>query len=465
MDTVFYPYVVIGAGAAGLVMSIGLAKRGKQVALIEKSHFGGDCTHFGCVPSKALIEVAKNVYAAKHLSKFHINSELNIQPQLCMNYVREKIAHFAEEESPETLFGLGVNVIKGSAQFINPHTLEVTDGEVKKYIQAKKIYICTGSKPKIPKIEGLEKVPYLTNETIFYEKEIPSSLIILGGGPIGCELAQAFGRLGTRIILLTNSKSILEHEDPQSIELIKQQFKKENIHFHCQVELISAHYEKQECVITYKKNHNVEVARAQHLLIATGRVPQTESLALEKVNILLHENGIITDSYGRTNQKNIYALGDCSGPPYYTHLAEHHARMALANTVNPFFSFTIKPKHVPHVIFIDPEIASIGLSEYQAYAQYGKKAIHTYYIDLAKVDRACIAGESGFIKIVTKNYSSKILGATIVAKRAGEMIMEIAVCMENNIPLRKLSSIIHPYPTYTRGIRKAADGWLTKIFS
>lgn len=437
-----YPLVVIGAGAAGLVVAIGYAKAGKKVLLIENGNYGGDCTNFGCIPSKTLIGLAQN--ERKDLS-----------------FVRQIVSEVRSHEEPEALSKLGVETLTARASFLSPHLIEAVEKSGKTHqIYAKKIVVATGSSPQIPSIPGLKGTPYLTNETIFDLVELPKSLIVLGGGPIGSELAQAFQRLGTSVHLIHRHSEILAREPKEASDILTEQFKNEGMTLHLNVRL-----EKVEHSSTgFKAFLDGKVIEAQALLVSTGRTPHLSELQLQNARIDFTEKGIPVDAYGRTSQKHIYAVGDVAGAPFFTHLAENRARAVLTTLLlSPIFKKKIGKQAIPRVTFTDPEVASIGLSEEEALLQYGKKKIAIYLVPMSEVDRAITQGRTeGFVKIITKRLSSHILGACIVCPRAGEMLCEISLAMFASIPLRKLAGLIHPYPTYSLSIRKAADKWLSQ---
>lgn len=443
-----YEITVIGAGAAGLVVAIGTAKAGKKTLLIERRAYGGDCTNYGCIPSKSLIASAKAVHTVKFASDLGIQIDTSsIETKKAFERVRTIISEIRSHEEPPVLKDLGVHTLNGTAAFKDPHTLLVDGKEVK----SKQIVIATGSYPYTPPIAGLEHIPYFTNETIFNLKEAPKSIIFLGTGPISCELAQAFSRLGSDVTLI--GRELLPREEKESRQVVKDAFEKEGIKL-----VLGYHPEK----ISYDKKIMVESVQADALFIGAGRRPHLKELQLDHAEINWSEKGVDVDQYGRTSQKHIWAVGDAIGPPFFTHFAENQARTVLKNLLLPF-NLKKSNQALPRVTYTDPEIASIGLLSHQAIEKYGKKRTVIYTIPLATVDRNITSGRTeGFVKVVTKKWSSRILGATIVSPRAGEMLMEISTAMFTNTPLRKLSNLIHPYPIESLAVRKAADLWLTQ---
>lgn len=455
-----YPFVVIGAGASGLVTCLGLVKSGKKVLLIEQGHFGGDCTNFGCIPSKALISSGKIAHHINKAKDFGVEVQKPLFTcEKALERTRKIIEKVQKTENKEALEKQGVDVIVGKASFISPHLLSVETETGQIEVEAKKIIITTGSSPRKPSFEGIESVDYLTNETVFDLEKVPKSLIVIGGGPIGSELAQSFLRLGTKVSLVHSHKRLLTRESNRTAELLKSTFEEEKMNLFLNYKTTKIEKSSTGVVLTIVENETQETKtiEAEKILIAAGRSPNIFSLNLEKASIDFTDKGITTDAYKRTSQKHIYAIGDCSGPPFFTHLAEHHARGLLQSLI--LFRKKIDNQPVPRVTYTDPEIATIGITE----EEMDKNKMELYVLPFSKIDRAiCEGREEGFISIITKKWSSKILGATIMGPNAGELLMEISLAMYFNIPLRKLSKVIHPYPIFSRGIRKASDLYLTQ---
>jgi len=451
-----YPIIVIGAGAGGLVIAIGGTKAGKKILLIENGNYGGDCTNFGCIPSKSLIASAHTAQAIKNSEEMGITSPSKlIQAQASLTRVRKIVEDIRAHEDPEALKKLGLETITGFAKFVNPHVVEVNGEE----IHGDQIVIATGSSPFIPSIKGLEQTPFLTNETIFELKEIPKSLVVMGGGPIGCELAQAFLRLGSKVSLIHRYPEILNKEEPKASEVITNQFKAEGMSLYLGMPVKEVFYQNNQFQIIFE---NGQIIETDALLVSVGRRPNVSLLNLEAASVNYTDKGIAIDDYGRTNQKHIWAVGDVTGQPFFTHWAENQARSILTSLLlpYPFKKKLDKKQAIPRVTFTDPEVASIGLDEKEASREYNTA---NYTVPFSQIDRALTTGRTeGFVKIVTKKWSSKILGCTIVGERAGEMLGEVSLAMFAGIPLRKLAALIHPYPTYNLAIRKAADLWLTQ---
>ncbi|NGX58425.1 MAG: Dihydrolipoyl dehydrogenase [Chlamydiae bacterium] len=464
-----YPIIVIGAGSGGLVVAIGSAKAGKKVLLIEKGNYGGDCTNFGCIPSKSTIASAEAAHTLRNSKKLGVEAQVdqfNTQPAL--QRTRDIIQKVRSEEEPEVLAKYGIDTLTGMASFVDSHTLDIeTEGGTTIQVTGDTIVLATGSYPVKPKIEGIDSVRYYTNETIFGLSEVPKRLTVLGGGPIGCELAQAYHRLGAEVSLIQHAPHLLMREEPESQEVIEEVFRNEGINFFVQHEPMRISEKDGELSITYcdKKTSEEKTCTATHLLVAAGRLPTIEKLNLEAAGVKTHGRGIEVDGYGRTSQNHIWAIGDCTGRAPFTHMAENAGRRVLYNLLVPRFLWQKEkdPWNIPRVTFTDPEVATVGLTEAQALEKYSPKKLAIYQFPFSKLDRAITTGRTeGFVKIITKKWSSQILGATIVGPRAGEMLLEISTAMYGKIPLRKLANIIHPYPTYSLAIRKAADMWFSQ---
>jgi pyruvate/2-oxoglutarate dehydrogenase complex dihydrolipoamide dehydrogenase (E3) component len=462
-----YQIIVIGAGSGGLVVAIGAAKSGKTVLLIERGTYGGDCTNFGCIPSKSLIASAEVAHAISQANAFGLEGVSSFsETKQVFQRVRNIVHSIRSQEEPPALKEKGVNTLTGTAHFIDAHHLQIieTTGVIHE-VYGEKIVIATGSSPLIPDIEGLGSTPYLTNETIFDLQVVPKRFCILGGGPIGCEMAQAFSRLGSKVTQIHRYSHLLNKEEPAAQELIGKNFLKEGIELFLAYETKSMLYSNNEFKLTVLSQKESKEIFSDALLIAVGRKPNIELLHLETAGIRFSKEGIEVDKFGRTSQKHIWAIGDVvKGGPRFTHAAENQARKVLISFLLPI-KMKRETQAMPRVTFTDPEVASFGLLEKEAEELYGKNKISVYHVPFAENDRAITAGKTdGFVKVVTKKMSSQILGATIVGVRAGEMIPELFLAAKEKIPLRKLASLIHPYPIYNLAIRKAADFWLTQTF-
>ncbi len=458
-----YHTIVIGAGAAGIVVAKGLAKAGKKVLLVEKGSYGGDCANFGCIPSKALLASANVAHEVWRSSIFGIDMEMyNFRSSRVLDRVRQVVEEVRSKYTPPVLKDLGIETVTGNSSFKDPYTIQI-DGRA---ITAQNIVIATGTHPHIPLIAGLSDVPYHTSQTLFSMKEIPSSIAIVGGGQIGCELAQGFKRLGSSVVLIEKGDVLLKNEEPEAYKAIQSVLIKEGVEIYLAHELSSVHRDGDKNVLTVKNRAGDRTYefRVQELMIACGREPNLKELNLEEAGITYSEKGIDHDAYGRCSRSHIWVVGDVSGDSLFTHSAANNARRVLMNILLPalFMRKMDSKQAIPRTISCDPEVASIGLTEKEAIEQYGNKKIIAYYVPLSEADRAiCEARSDGFVKIVAKRLSGKILGATIVSPIGADMVLEISCAMRDGANLRKISDLIHPYPTYSQIIQKAADMWLS----
>jgi pyruvate/2-oxoglutarate dehydrogenase complex dihydrolipoamide dehydrogenase (E3) component len=455
-----YDLVVIGAGTAGLVVAAGAAGLGLglKVALIERHLMGGDCLNFGCVPSKTIIR------SSRIIGEIWRGQELGIQANGVeidfgavmerMRRIRSQISH---ADSAARFKSLGVDVFLGDGKFASKDTVTVG----KQVLKFKKAVIATGARAATPQIPGLAEAGYLTNETVFSLVERPQRLAIIGGGPVGCELAQTFRRLGCEVILLHRSSHILNKEDPEAAAILEQMFIKQDIKLilDCQVQQVTA--TEAGKTITYSSNGRSDSIAVDEILLGAGRTPNIESLNLAQVEVAFDAKGVQVNDYLQTTNPSIYAAGDVCMKWQFTHAADAAARIVIKNTLfSPFGLGKSKLSSLvmPWVTYTDPEIAHVGLSEDDAQTQGIQ--FDTIKILMSSVDRAITDGETdGFVKIIHRRGSDEILGATIVASHAGDIISEVTTAMVNKIGLSKLSSVIHPYPTQADAIKKAADAY------
>jgi len=456
-----YNLVVIGAGTAGLVTAAGAGLLGAKVALVEKFLMGGDCTNVGCVPSKTMIRSARVVADIKYAEKFGIGTsrEINIDFPSVMERLRQIRSEISPNDSAKRFQQeFGVDVFFGEARFSSSDTVEVA-GETLRF---KKAAIATGTSPaKIP-IEGLEEVGYITNKTVFSLTQRPQRLAIIGGGYIGCELAQTFQRLGSEVFLLQRSSRILNREDPAAAEIMQKVFVREGIQLLLESKINRVERQEVETVIYYEVNGQEQVLRVDEILVATGRTPNVEGLNLEVVGVKYNQKqGVIVDDYLQTTNHRIYAVGDVCMQWQFTHAADAAARIVIQNALFSIFGLGRKKLSsltMPWCTYTDPEVAHVGM--YPKEAREKGVEIDTFCVPLNSVDRAIIDGETeGFAKIHVKKGTDKILGATIVARHAGEMISELTLAMTNNLGLKAIAKTIHPYPTQAEVIRKAADAY------
>ena len=447
-----YNVVVVGAGTAGLVTAAGSVALGARVALIERHKMGGDCLNFGCVPSKALISSARLLHRMRHAQPWGINaSEPVFDFNAVFTQMRRARAELAPFDSQERFESLGVDVFRGEAAFLSPTELMVGDQR----LRTRHVIIATGSRAAIPPAIGTGRVPYFTNETIFDElKEKPESLLIVGGGPIGCELGQMFGRLGVKVTIVQRGSRLLKKEDSSVSEFVQAALEAEGVRILKRFEVEEAN--ETEGGVTLRGGDQRISASA--LLVASGRRPNVENLNLRRANVSFTERGVTVDKYLETSQPGIYAIGDVVGQLQFTHVADYHARIAIRNTLVPFSFLRQKVDYsvVPWCTYLDPEVATVGLTESQA-----KERGTDYELieqEMKAVDRAVVERtDTGFARVLVKRGSDKILGATIVGEHAGELIQEFVLAMKHGIGLKQIASTIYAYPTFASLVLKSAE--------
>ena len=438
-----YDIAIIGAGAAGLTAAFTSAGFSKKVVLIDKNLPGGECTWSGCIPSKALINIAKEVHHAK---KYTPNLEINTATVL--KDIQDVIQKVYAGESPEVLEEAGIDYIKGYAKFVSELAVEV-DGE---RIEAKKIILSTGSSPLVPPIEGLNKVSYLTNESVFDLETFPKSMTILGGGAIGVEMSQALNRVGVKVTLVEKFERILPKDEEELVLMIQQRLVDEGVIIHTSATAVKAAQNGEQIDLVIEKDGKESTVTSECLLVALGRKANVEGYDLEKAGVEYDSKSIQVDEHMETTAKGIYAIGDVVGPYQLSHMANYQGIMATQNAILPI-NKKIDYDQVTWCTYTDPELGRSGLSEEEAREQYGED-IRVYEHDYADIDRANTKKDNmGKVKIILdkKGY---ILGASILGDRAGEIISQIQTIKSLHINLGKLSGVIHPYPTYSEVLVK-----------
>jgi len=429
--------VVIGSGAGGLTAAYTAKGFGKSVIIIDKNKPGGECTWSGCIPSKALINQANDIFTAKKYAEFTVDTKD------VMTKVRNVIEGVYEDESIELLRKDGFDFIEGRAEFIDSKTIKVGAETV----SAKKIIICTGSSPMVPPISGLDKVDFLTNESIFELESLPESMIVLGGGAIGIELSQAMTRLGVKIDVVEMADEILPREDRELTTLLRDNLEKEGLSIHTSSKAVSVKQENGKVELEIEVNGGLQVVKADQILLALGRVPNTGGLNLEAAEIKFDRKGIKINEYLETSVKNIYAIGDVAGPYLFSHMANAQGIQAIQNAVLPV-NRKMKYDHVAWCTFTSPELATAGLTEADARKKYGD-SIRVYRHDYDHLDRAKTKANSiGCVKLIC-DKKGKVLGCSILGERAGELISEVQVVKTTGMNYAKLGGVIHPYPTYS----------------
>jgi pyruvate/2-oxoglutarate dehydrogenase complex dihydrolipoamide dehydrogenase (E3) component len=450
-----YNLVVVGAGTAGLITAIGAAGLGAKVALVERNLMGGDCLNMGCVPSKSLISSARMAHRMRNAGIFGLpDTSIGADAfPAVMDRLRRIRSDISIHDSVSRYTDAGVDVFLGSARFEGPDHISV-DG---KKLQFRKAVIATGARAVHPSIEGLDEAGFLTNETIFNLTSLPRRLLVIGGGPLGCELAQAFRRLGSEVFIVQSSR-FLPKEDPDASALLARVMKREGIQLRTNAKPVRVVKQPGHKSVLIRSADGEEIIDADEILIGAGRQPNVEGLNLEKAGVAYDSKaGVIVDDFLRTSNPHIYAAGDICMAYKFTHTAEASARIVIQNSL-----FLGRKKlsalTIPWCTYTDPEIAHVGLYEHEARDRGIDTSIFQVHMNM--LDRAVTdSADEGFVKIMVKKGSDRILGATIVSSHAGDMISEVSVAMSAGIGLGKLSGIIHPYPTQAEAIKRAADAY------
>jgi len=454
-----YDLVVIGGGAAGLVAATGSASLGAKTALIEKNKLGGDCTWYGCVPSKALLKSSQALSTVKRIGEFGIAVSGNPQYDArgVMSHVRNIVKDISTHHPPEVFEKRGIKVLFGNPSFIDSNNIKLNDSN----ISAKRFIICPGSHPLVPPIDGLKDIDYLTNETIFDLEVLPKSIAVLGGGPIGIEMSQALSRLGVRVSIIEMLDRLLFREDEETAKVLSDVLTKGGVEVYTGQKAVKFSKEGESVAITLEdKNGKSSVVKAEKTLIAIGRAANVQGLDLEKAGVKYSNKGIEADKTLRTSTKNIYAAGDVIGPYQFSHMAEYQAIIAVGNAL---FPFKIKADYntVPWCTFTEPEVAHLGLTESEARAHY--KNIKVYRSRYSENDRAVTDLETeGFAKVIC-DKKGRIIGAHIAGPRAGELLHEYVLAKSAKLNIGKLSSAIHIYPTLSQVVKRTGDQYLSGI--
>lgn len=447
---------VIGGGSGGLSVASGAAQLGKNTVLVEGGKMGGDCLNYGCVPSKALIAAGSAAHTVRSSEKFGVTPmEPDVNYNQVHDHVHDVIAGIAPHDSVERFEEIGVKVIQEYGQFENPNTLRAGDT----LIQAKRFIISTGSSPSVPPIPGLSDVPYITNETIFDLKKIPDHLIIIGGGPIGLEMAQAHRRLGAKVTVI--ALAFMENDDPELVEVLLETLRGEGIDLKDKVNIQNIIHEDNQMKVILED----ETVAGSHLLVATGRKPNIDKLDLEKAGIEYSRAGIKVGADLRTNNKAVYAIGDVVGGAGFTHKAGYDAGIIIRRIVFGMFWAKADYKALPHATYTSPELASVGLSEKQAKDKHGENITIVKWPyqenDRARATRAT----KGMVKVIT-DKKGKILGASIVGKSADELLAIWTLAINEGLKIGSMANMISPYPTLGEINKRAASSYYTaSLFS
>lgn len=443
-----YDITVIGGGSGGLTAARLGQSLGARVALVDKERLGGDCLHYGCVPSKSLIHVAKVVQQARQAAQLGLGAaDLTVDMGKVTTYVQGVIERASAAEHTYTE---GVDVRLGMCRFVSRHDYAV-DGVS---FSSKSFVIATGSRPVVPNIEGLAETGFLTNEQAFDLLHLPSSLIVIGGGPIGVELAQAFARLGSKVTVVQGPDRLLPKEDPDVSEAVTEALKRDGVEIMAGARVKRVWREGDEKRAEAERNGERITVRASQILIALGRAPNVTGLNLEAAGVAYTDKGITTDDYLQTTASNISAIGDVIGGYLFSHVAAYHAGVAVRNIVVPIGKKKANYDVLPWVTFTDPEAARIGLTEEEAMQRQPVRVIRFPW---REIDRAQAEAETeGFIKLLLSAKGDAILGAHIVGAHGGELLAEIALAMKYNLGLDAIFTTTHAYPTYTTGLQQAA---------
>ncbi len=449
-----YNLVVIGGGTAGLVSAAGAAILGARVALIERHMMGGDCLNTGCVPSKALLRSARAAADARGADGFGVplDGEVGADFPKVMERLRRVRATISEHDSFQRFAELGIDLFSGSARFAGPDVVDV-DGVPLRFRRA---VIASGARPIVPPVEGLDAAGYLTNENVFNLTKLPSRLMVVGGGPLGVELAQAFARLGSQVTLVEMLSQFLPREDPDAASILADALKRDGVDLRLGTRLTAVRSDPGGKRAVLEIDGNTEERVVDEILIGVGRAPNVEHLNLEGAGVAYDRGGITVSDTLRTTNRRVYAAGDVCLQHKFTHTADAAARIVIQNALFPGPKKKYSALTIPWCTYSDPEVAHVGL--YAADAVERGIEIDTFTMTFDDLDRAIADGEEeGFVRAHVKRGSDRLLGATVVGRHAGEMINELSLAMVAGIGLGRISDVIHPYPTQAEAIRKVAD--------
>ncbi|MFC1708932.1 dihydrolipoyl dehydrogenase family protein [Candidatus Omnitrophota bacterium] len=456
-----YDITVIGGGAAGLVAATAAAALGAKTALIENNKLGGDCTWYGCVPSKALLKSASVLSLTRRLKEFGIlaSGDVKYDTSEIMSHVQDVVKKISEHHPAEVFQKRGIEVLFGSPRFIDNRTIEFKGAR----ITSKRFIVCPGSLPMIPSIVGIKSVEYITNQSIFKLEELPRSLIVLGGGPIGVEISQAFSRLGVEVSIIEMMDRVLFREDKEAAQVLTDRLIKDGVSIYTGKKAVRLSREGDLAHVTVEdKNGQQSMLKAEQLLVAVGRVPNIIDLRLEKAKIKYNDKRIVVDKTLRTSASNIYACGDVVGHYQFSHMAEYQAIIAVSNALFPF-KRKVDYSCVPWCTFTDPEVAHLGPTEEEAKLRY--RDIKIYRSNYRENDRAVTDVEAeGFAKIICDSKGN-ILGAHIVGANAGELIHEYILAKTKKLKIGDLSSTIHIYPTLAQIAKRTGDQYYLQMLS
>ena len=450
-----YDLIAIGGGTAGLVTAGGAALLGLRSALVEREALGGDCLWTGCVPSKALIASARLVHAMRHAHRLGLTGAAPTHAfEVVMERMRKVRDRVAVHDDPERFRKMGVDVVFGAAQFETSRRLRVND----RVLESPRIVVATGAVPSVPPIDGLKDAGFLTHVSAFDQDTLPRRIAVLGGGPIGVEFAQVYARLGARVIVFEVLPHLLSREEHEASDFLLGGLNQEGIvvRTESRVDKVERRPDGTKVVHVRDRSGRTDPVEVDEVFVATGRRANTDGLGLEEIGVGNDGEAVRVDERLRTNVKGVWAAGDVTGGLQFTHVAEYQAKRVLRDSVAPL-ARKVSYDAVPSVTYTDPEVARVGLTESEARARYGEVAVYRH--DFANLDRAIVDAETGgFVKIVTR-AGGRIVGATIVASGAGNLIMPLVMSVAQRLKISALSQFVYPYPTMVEGVKRAADGY------
>jgi len=448
-----FDLIAVGGGTAGLVTAAGGAALGLSVALVEREALGGDCLWSGCVPSKALVAAGKLAHRMRHAEALGLRGA---SPAHALESVMERVddtrRRIARHDDPQRFRDLGVEVVFGGAEVRAPGVVEVEG----RRLETKRLVIATGASAAIPPIPGLAEAGCLTHRTVFEQRRLPAHLVVIGGGPVGVELAQVYRRLGADVTVLEMLPQLLPREEPEAAETLRAVLEAEGVAVHTgtRVERVDPSPDGRHRVLGRGPSGEPVEAGGDAILVATGRRPNGAGLGLEALGVAVVGGAVVVDRRLRAGVPGVWAAGDVVGGPQFTHVAEYHAKLVLRNAVFPFPT-AADYTAVPAVTYSDPEVARVGLAETEARHRHG--AVEVYRYPFADLDRAIVDGaDEGFVKVIT-HRRGRIVGATVVGSGAGELVVPFVLAIKHGITLPKLARIVYPYPTMSEGIKRAAN--------
>lgn len=466
-----FDLVAIGGGVGGLVASVGAAQLGAKAALVEKTKLGGDCLNYGCVPSKGLIRSARLAAQARVMPEFGIEvGDVRVDFPKVMKRMKAAQAHIGEHDAPERFEGMGIEVIFGDGAFTGPDTFQVGD----RTLRAKRFLLSMGSSPFVPPIAGLDSVPYLTNETVFDLEELPRRLVVLGAGPIGLELSQAFQQLGADVEVLQSAPKLLPRLDKEMAEILGDSLSKSGLKLHFDVNTQRVEKRGEEILLEADTPSGKREWTCDQLLIATGRSPNVGGMDLEKAGVKYSPRGVETDAYLQTANPRIFAAGDIRGQYLFTHMAEYEAGVALRNMLFsapfgislPFLKKKTNYDAVPWTIYTTPEAAHVGLSEADAEAALGANRMQVLRFPMSRVDRAVLDGETEGVCKVVCDEKGRLVGADLVGPAAGEILHEFVLAVRKKMHVKEVVDTVHVYPTLAQVNKRVAGRFYAeKLFT